>query len=104
MTEYWDIGSGRTEPMSNDAASLNDLGVRYPKGEGVPQDFAQAAECYRRAAQQDLPVAHYNLATLIEQGHGVAQDLAEAARLCRIAAERRCVSPSGLVRRRLWSR
>jgi uncharacterized protein len=41
-------------------AQLN-LGVMYEDGEGVPQDYTEAVKWYRRAAEQGIVGAQYNL-------------------------------------------
>ena len=53
-------------------------GHLYDKGQGVPQDYAQAALWYRKAAEQGYAVAQYNLGRLYDDGRGVPQDYAEA--------------------------
>jgi len=63
------------------------LGVRYQRGEGVPQDFALAASWYRKAAEQGLAPAQVNLGLLYVQAQGVPQDYNEAVKWFRKAAE-----------------
>ncbi len=59
----------------------------YSLGKGVPQDDAEADRWYRRAAEQGLAIAQYNLGLKYDIGAGVPQDGAEAARWHRRAAE-----------------
>jgi hypothetical protein len=40
--------------------------LRYEKGEGVPQDYAKAAEWYAKAAEQNYPLAEGSLNRLGE--------------------------------------
>jgi localization factor PodJL len=55
------------------------IATRYLNGEqGAPQDDAQAAYWYGRAAAQGLAPAQYRLGTLYERGKGVARDLRAA--------------------------
>ena len=54
------------------------LGVMYVKGQGVPQDYVQAAMWYRRAAQQGKALAQNNLGVMYEHGQGVPQDYQQA--------------------------
>ena len=63
------------------------LGFMHYHGEGVPQDYAEAALWYRRAAEQGRAVAQSNLGSMHYYGDGVPQDHAEAARWFRGAAE-----------------
>jgi TPR repeat protein len=53
------------------------LGTMYTKGWGVPQDAAEAARWYQRAAAQGVPEAQYNLGVMYVRGAGVAQDLVQ---------------------------
>lgn len=41
--------------MGNDEAQFG-LGVMYENGDGVPQDYRQAAVWYRKSAEQGLPL------------------------------------------------
>ncbi|MBU4231042.1 MAG: sel1 repeat family protein [Proteobacteria bacterium] len=70
-----------------DAEAQNNLGVMYAKGQGVPQDYTEAARWYRKAADQGHAVPQFNLGGLYEKGHGVTQDYVEAARWLRKAAD-----------------
>jgi uncharacterized protein len=53
-------------------------GLNYETGCGAPQDFVQAAQWYRKAADNGHPLAQNNLARLYLEGLGVAQSDAEA--------------------------
>lgn len=72
---------------AGDAELQFSLGVMYEHGEGVRQDYAEAARWYRKAAEQGLVDAQYNVGVMYEQGKGVHQDYAEAVRWYRKAAE-----------------
>ncbi len=62
-----------------DAFAQRNLGHLYRLGRGVPQDFAVAANWYRRASDQGLVRAQANLANMYLRGQGVAQNTARAA-------------------------
>ena len=49
-------------------------------GEGVPQDYAEAARWYRKAAEQGLAEAQYDLGGMYDIGAGVPHDDADAFR------------------------
>ena len=49
-----------------DADAQFKLGTMYNRGEGVPQDHAEALKWYRRAADQGHDVAQYNLVSTAE--------------------------------------
>ena len=72
---------------AGDAMAQFHLGVMYHKGEGVPQDDAETAKWFRRAAEQGLAVAQFNFGVAYHKGMGVPQDDAEAVRWFRRAAE-----------------
>lgn len=50
----------------------------YSHGRGVPQDYAQAAYWWRKAAEQNYPDGQFYLGLLYAMGQGVRQDNAEA--------------------------
>src|SRR6266850_257260 len=62
------------------------LGYMYVGGEGIAQQYAEAARWFREAADQGNSVAQFNLGYVYLQGQGVQQDDAEAERWLRIAA------------------
>ena len=63
------------------------LGWMYYNGEGVPQDFAEAAAWYRKAAKQGDAGAQTTLWEMYLHGEGVPQDDVEAVAWHRKAAE-----------------
>ncbi len=63
---------------SGDAESQFDRGVRFASGPGAARDYAQAAVCYRKAADQSHPLAQFNLGIMYAEGHGMAPDAAES--------------------------
>ena len=78
------------------AEALFHRGLSFANGEGVAQDYAQAAQCYTEAAEQGHSVAQLNLAALYERGQGVTRDegrarmwLTKAATLGNAAAQYR---------------
>jgi hypothetical protein len=56
-------------------------------GEGVPQNYFQAANWYRRAADQGNASAQVYLGSMYYKGEGVGQNYAEAVKLYRLAAD-----------------
>ena len=50
------------------------LGVMYDRGEGVPQDDAEAVRWYRLAAEQGYAEVQFNLGVRYTNGRGVPQD------------------------------
>jgi TPR repeat protein len=68
----------KEQAASGDAKAQFALGDLYEDGNGVPQDYAQAAAWYRKAADQGYAVAQLDLGVLYEHGNGVPKDYAEA--------------------------
>ena len=54
----------------------------------MPQEFGEAANWLREAAEQGDPAAQFNLGMLYETGQGVPQNYAEAVKWYRESAER----------------
>jgi len=63
------------------------LGDMYFRGQGVPQDDAQARDWYLKAAEQGDFAAQYSVGVMYAQGHGVPQDYGEAVRWYRLAVD-----------------
>jgi TPR repeat protein len=65
----------------------NWLADAYLLGQGVAQDYAEAAKWYRLAAEQGDASAQNSLAFMYDTGKGVKKDYAEAAKWYRLAAQ-----------------
>ena len=76
----------RAAEQGSVVAQVN-LAAMYYKGQGVPQDDAEAATWYRKAADQGDAVAQNNIGLMYDNGRGVAQDYGEAVKWYRRAAE-----------------
>ncbi len=59
----------------------------YARGQGVPQNYAEAVKWYRLAADQGNAFAQYNLGLMYANGEGVPQNYAEALKWYRLAAD-----------------
>ena len=88
------VSQGRLQHLPE--AEYN-LGTAYERGIGVPQDYTQAADLYRRAAEQGNASAQFNLALLYDNGTGVARDYAQAAAWYTKAAEQGLPVPSSIL-------
>jgi TPR repeat protein len=81
----------KAKAEAGDAESEMELGRRYNKGEGVAKNEVEAVKWYRKAAEQNLARAQYNLGVCYGRGDGcrdgVAEDDVEAAKWYRKAAE-----------------
>ncbi len=64
------------------------LGLRYARGEGVPQSWTEALGWYRKAADRGYSHAQFDLAVMYYKGSGVEKNSTEALRLARPAAEK----------------
>ena len=70
-----------------DAGAQFNLGVRYDKGQGVPQDSKEAVKWYRLSAEQGNADAQSNLGDIYFYGRGGLQDYKEAFKWYRLSAE-----------------
>ena len=60
----------------------------YDNGQGVPQDYDEAAKWYRKAAEQGYATAQFNLGSAYGKGWGVPHDLVQAHMWLNLAASR----------------
>jgi len=67
----------RAAEQGNAGAQYN-LGVMYRRGDGVPEDDAEAVRWYRLAAEQGYARAQYNLGFMYDNGQGVPENDVEA--------------------------
>ena len=70
-----------------DAEAQLSLGVLHLRGEGVPQDKAEAVRWFRIAASQGDATAQFNLGVMYHSGEGIPQNATVAVRWYRQAAE-----------------
>lgn len=84
---YRAINTVKQQAASGKLPAQLSLGGLYFDGLGVPQDYAQAAFWYRKAAEQGDAGAQYKLGVLYCYGLGVPQDHAQAAAWFRNATE-----------------
>jgi uncharacterized protein len=77
----------RVEANHGNAEAQYVLGIAYQSGKGVPLDPSQAAQWYRKAADQKYSPAEVALGSLYVAGEGVPASPREAARLFLSAAE-----------------
>ncbi len=82
------LAETRQSADQGDAAAQYSLGLRYRRGEGVPQDFTQAVAWCRQAADQGDADAQYILGLAYANGVGVPQDDVEAHKWRSLAASR----------------
>lgn len=79
--------SARSQAASGNAEAQFGLGLRYGSGAGEALDFPQAAQWYRKAAEQNHSMAQFNLSVMYSKGQGVPQDETEALVWLRKGAE-----------------
>jgi hypothetical protein len=70
-----------------EAAAQVQIGEKYAAGTGVAQDYKQAADWYRKAAEQGNVAAEIHLADAYRDGEGLARDKEQAATWYRKAAD-----------------
>jgi hypothetical protein len=61
-----------------DAEVQFNRGLQFATGAGAAQDFAQAADWYRKAAAQSHGLAQFNLGVMYARGQGVVRDDAQS--------------------------
>ena len=66
----------------------NNLGLMYYNGQGLSQDYHEAAKWYRLAAEQGNATAQSNLGSMYYSGEGVPQDYVQAYMWVSLAASR----------------
>lgn len=80
---------------AGDPAAQYRLGFNYSEGIGVPQNYAEAAKWWGKAAEQEYSTAQLGLGFLLKEGRGVKQDLIEAYKWTHLAR----LNPSGWMER-----
>jgi localization factor PodJL len=78
----------RAAALAGNPAAEYEIAIRYAEGRGVPQNLAESARWFERAANRGLAPAQYRLGSLLEKGHGVKKDVEAARRLYLAAAEK----------------
>ena len=63
------------------------MALHYDLGLGVPQNYTESVKWLRKAAEQGLVEAQYNLGSMYNSGLGVTQDPVEAFQWFRKAAQ-----------------
>jgi TPR repeat protein len=76
-----------SKASAGDQASQVTVGEKYAAGVEVPQDLKQAAEWYRKAADQGSAAGQLHLAEIYRDGRGVARNTVQAAEWYLKAAE-----------------
>ena len=77
------------KPLAN-AGGLSaqfNLGLMYYLGNGVSQDYTEAAKWYTLAAKQGDAVSQFNLGNMYHDGQGVPQDYKESVKWYSLAAK-----------------
>ena len=64
----------------------NTLGFLYLNGQGITQDYKEAAKWFRNAADRGYSAAQYNLAIMYKLGQGVEQSHPESIKWMQLAA------------------
>jgi TPR repeat protein len=77
------VGAGQ-----GDVRALNNLGLLWARGVGVPAaDFKEAMRWWKEAAKRGYTLSMNNLGLLYANGHGVEQDYAQALKWWEMSAE-----------------
>ncbi|SPE55818.1 Sel1 repeat protein (fragment) [Verrucomicrobia bacterium] len=81
------LETAQTAAKTGNAEALYFLAQHYAKGDGVPQNYTNAAIYMRKAADRGNTFAQNDLGAFYARGLGVEQDFQEAAKWYRKAAE-----------------
>jgi len=87
LAEVKSIQDLKAKAVKGDRGAQRNLAMAYGEGEGVAQDYAEAAKWFRKAAELGDMFSQFATGSNYEQGQGVAKDLAEALRWYRKAAD-----------------
>ena len=74
--------------LAGHAEAEYNLGIMHDEGLGIPQDHAEAAKWYRKAAEQGYARAQLDLGFMYSYGEGVPQDYVQAHMWFDLAASR----------------
>lgn len=77
----------RREAEKGDMIAQYNLGLCYEEGNGVDQDYAEAAQWFAKAAKQGSADAQVHLGVLLATGQGVKKDMSAAHDMFRRSAE-----------------
>ena len=77
----------RNLELLEDPETICSFGQMAFDGDGTDQDFVQAANWYKIAAEKGHPRSQHNLAVMYENGQGVDRDSTLAAKYYRMAAD-----------------
>ncbi len=72
------LAAARPDVDYVDAEVQFNRGLQFATGSGAAQDYAQAADWYRKAAEQNHGLAQFNLGVMYARGQGVVRDDAQA--------------------------
>ncbi|MGD0816106.1 MAG: tetratricopeptide repeat protein [Verrucomicrobiota bacterium] len=86
-TEASKLAEIRAKAEKGDVQAQDTLGLFYEGGTSVPQDYAEAAKWYRKAADQDYALAQVHIGVCYNNGQGVTQSYSDAINWYRKAAE-----------------
>ncbi len=73
-----DPNAAFTQAAQGDAEAQFGLGLKFALGSGVALDYGQAADWYRKAAEQNHCLAQFNLGMMYVRGQGMARDDAQS--------------------------
>lgn len=80
------------------------LGLMYLDGQGVPQDFEQAADWLRKSARKGFVKAQHDLGEMLATGKGVKKDYVEAhmwLNLCAASGNATCAAHRDLLAKKM---
>jgi len=101
-----DVDDCRVRAEQGDSSAQYNLGLAYQKGLGVPQDYKESVEWYRKSAEQGYSLAQNNLGVMYALGQGGLQDYVTAHMYWNIAAVgglKSAIKGRGIVEKKMTS-
>ena len=88
--------------------AMNNVGMMYKKGYGVPRDYKKAVKYFKKSSDQGFSLASYNLAAMYQSGKGVKKNRKLAFKSMLKAAEKKiCQSTDqswSVAQNRIWDK
>jgi uncharacterized protein len=75
--------------QSGHTFAMNNVGMMYKKGNGVPRDLKKAVKYFKQSSDQGFSLASYNLAAMYQSGKGVKKNRKTAFKWMSKAAAKR---------------
>ena len=104
IVEPVDVSAPLTNSEERSLAEVHfNIGIMFSEGDGVPQNEAQAAKWFLKAAEEGMPEAQYNIGRCYMSGSGVAKDITLAAEWIQKAANNSYKPAQEALKKKNWA-